>query len=216
MKKLSVLVLAGLLLFGYRVVFAEIEGEIGITATEQDTNIYTRIEAKKDLDIVEFKMGVEIEKARSNEQTTRDNFKMWASYQENFEDLFISGNIEFENDDVQSFQRTSVIGSVGKEFKIDEIDLTLETGLGYSWANILSNSAVFSIKEEAVWKTLYQKGRFLSPIDNINEMEVSLEIGVKTKLTETLSLKTGYEFEYRKFLEDKYEHTFRTSLNFNF
>ena len=216
MKKLRVLVLAGLLLFGCGFASAEIEGELGITATENDTNIYTKIEAKEDFDIVEFKMGVEIEKARSNEQTTRDNFKMWAGYQRRFEKLFVSGDLEFENDDVQSFQRTSVIGSIGKDYELGEVDLTTKAGLGYSWTDTLTNSTIFRIEEKAVWKTLYQEARFLTPIDNINEMESSLEIGIKTELTVNLVLKTGYELKYRKAFDDKYNHTFRTSLSFSF
>lgn len=215
MKKLRVLALAGLLLFGYRVAFAEISGELGITATENDTDIFVKIETIRDFEVAEFRLGAAVERSRSNEQTTRDNFKMWSEYKENFGELFISGDILFEDDSVNNYQKTSATVNIGKDIDLGEADLMIKAGVGRSWSNNL-DATVFKVEDEIIWKTLYQKGKIVSAFDNFDELEICSEIGVKTEITKNLALKTSYEIKYKEVFIDKYNHIFRTALSFSF
>ena len=218
MKKIAIfLVLMLVWLFSSigKPVFAETTGEIGLTSSEEDLSIYTKIESKEELEGKKFKLGIEIDKAKSNDKDVRDYFKIWSSTSQEIKNLIIGISLDLSVDKIRDYQRTSIVGNLGKNFNFRDIDFKPEIGLGYSFTSNLSNSPILVLKDTCKYEMLYQEAKLLFPTKKIEELEIENEVGFEKKLTEILSLKTSYTLKYFRAFSDRYEHIGRIKLSFS-
>lgn len=215
MKKIFGMIL-GIILLCPVLVFGAISGQIGLDLSEEKTDIFVEVEQKFELDNVNFYFSVKCEKSRSNEITTKDTLDVNSGFEEEFPMFMLGADIALENDALNEYQRTTVVGSVGKDFEIGEADLEIKGSAGYSWVNGIEGEPVLKVSNAFQWGIFYQDAEAISAVDNADSLAIEASAGLRTKISENLALKTGYTIDYTKALDDRYNHSLRSSVSFSF
>ena len=196
--------------FIFNVCFAKIQGDLGLTVSEEDLNFY----AKAQIEESNYKLGAEIDKAEKEGKRTRDLFRFFSEYERNFEKFSGILNFEFERDKVRDFFRSNVLVGAEKDFDFKEVEFSPRVSLGYSFSDILADSVAFCFRSNTLYKFLYHNFKVLLPLEETKEVQIDSILGSEYKISENVSLKFEYDFRFLNAFEDKYEHVGRIKVCF--
>jgi len=207
MKVISLLIVC---FFAFSVCFAKIQGDLGLTVSEEDLNLY----AKAQIEESNYKLGAVIDKAEKEGKRTRDLFRFFSEYEKDFERFSGILNFEFERDKVRDYFRSNVLAGAEKEFTFKEVKFSPQVLLGYSFSDVLADSVTFCFRSDTAYKFLYHNFKVLLPLEETEDVEINSILGSEYKISENVSIKFEYDFRFLNAFEDKYEHIGRVKICF--